>query len=147
MGISDGDLTIGENVMASIHHQTFIAADPDAVWSAARDVGRLHDRLVPGFVTATEMLAGEGAPVRRVTFVNGQVFDETIVSIDDARRRLVWSIKAFEHHNGVLTIAAAADGTDVTWTADLLPDALAEQVSPAMAHGLAMMKAHFEGSR
>jgi hypothetical protein len=140
-------LTIGENVMASIHHQTFIAADPDEVWSAARDVGRLHDRLVPGFVTATEMLAGEGAPVRRVTFVNGRVVDETIVSIDDAARRLVWTIKEFEHHNGVLTVAAAADGTHVTWTADLLPDALAEQVSPAMAHGLAMMKAHFEGSR
>lgn len=133
--------------MASIHHQTFIAADPDAVWSAARDVGRLHDRLVPGFVTATEMLPGEGAPVRRVTFVNGQVFDETIVSIDDDARRLVWTIKAFEHHNGVLTVAAVSDGAQVSWTADLLPDALADQVSPAMAHGLAMMKAHLEGSR
>jgi hypothetical protein len=140
-------LTIGENVMASIHHHIVIAADPDEVWSAARDVGRLHDRLVPGFVTATEMLPGEGAPVRRVTFVSGQVFDETIVSIDDVARRLVWTIKAFEHHNGVLTVAAAADGTHVNWTADLLPDSLAEQVSPAMAHGLAMMKAHLEGSR
>lgn len=133
--------------MASIHHQIFIAADPDAIWSAARDVGRLHDRLVPGFVTATEMLLGEGAPVRRVTFVNGRVVDETIVSIDDAARRVVWAIKEFEHHNGALTVAAAADGAHVTWTADLLPDSLAEQVSPAMAHGLAMMKAHFEGSR
>ena len=133
--------------MASIHHQTFIAANPDEVWNAARDVGRLHDRLVPGFVTATEMLAGDGAPVRRVTFVSGQVIDETIVSIDDVARRLVWTIKAFEHHNGVLTVAAAADGAHVTWTADLLPDSLAEQVSPAMAHGLAMMKAHFEENR
>ena len=44
-------------------------------------------------------------------------------------------------------VRAAADGAHVTWTADLLPDSLAEQVSPAMAHGLAMMKAHFEGSR
>jgi hypothetical protein len=133
--------------MASIHHQTFIAADPDEVWSAARDVGRLHDRLVPGFVTATEMLAGEGAPVRRVTFANGQILDETIVLIDDAARRLVWTIKAFEHHNGVLTVAAAPGGAEVRWVADLLPDALAEQVSPAMAHGLAMMKAHLERRR
>jgi len=133
--------------MASIHHQTFIAADPDAVWSAARDVGRLHDRLVPGFVIATEMLPGEGAPIRRVTFANGRVVDETIVSIDDAARRVVWTIKEFEHHNGALTVAAAPGGTHVAWIADLLPDALAEQVSPAMAHGSAMMKAHFEGSR
>ena len=133
--------------MASIHHQTFIAANPDEVWNAARDVGRLHDRLVPGFVTATEMLPCEGAPVRRVTFVNGQVFDETIVSIDDDAQRLVWTIKEFEHHNGVLTVTAAADGTHVAWIADLLPDALVDQVSPAMAHGLAMMKAHFEENR
>jgi len=133
--------------MASIHHQISIAADPDAIWSAARDVGRLHDRLVPGFVTATEMLPGEGAPVRRVTFVNGRVVDETIVSIDDDARRVVWAIKEFEHHNGALTVAAAPGGAQVTWIADLLPDALADQVSPAMAHGLAMMKAHFEGGR
>ena len=133
--------------MASIQHQIFIAADPDAIWDAARDVGRLHDRLVPGFVTATEMLSGEGAPVRRVTFVNGRVVDETIVSIDDGARRVVWAIKEFEHHNGALTVAAVAGGAQVNWVADLLPDALREQVSPAMAHGLAMMKAHFEGSR
>ena len=132
--------------MASIHHEIFIAADPDAIWSAARDVGRLHDRLVPGFVTATEMLAGEGAPVRRVTFINGRVVDETIVSIDDDARRVVWAIKEFEHHNGVLSVAAAPDGTQVTWVADVLPDELADEVSPAMAHGLAMMKAHFEGN-
>jgi len=132
--------------MASIHHQIVIAADPDAIWNAARDVGRLHDRLVPGFVTGTEMLPGEGAPVRRVTFVNGRVVDETIVSIDDAARRLVWTIKEFEHHNGVLSVAAAPDGASVSWVADVLPDALADQVSPAMAHGLAMMKAHFEGA-
>jgi hypothetical protein len=131
--------------MASIHHQIVIAAEPDDVWSAARDVGRLHDRLVPGFVADTEMLAGEGAPVRRVTFANGRVVDETIVSIDDAARRLVWAIKAFEHHNGALTVMAAPGGAQVTWVADVLPDALADQISPAMFQGLAMMKAHFEG--
>ena len=133
--------------MASIHHRIFIAADPDEIWNAARDVGRLHDRLVPGFVAGTEMLTGEGAPVRRVTFVNGRVVDETIVSVDDAARRVVWAIKEFEHHNGALSIATAPGGAEVVWIADILPDALADQISPAMAHGLAMMKAHFEGNR
>ncbi len=130
--------------MASIHHESFIAADPDMIWDAARDVGRLHDRLVPGFVTATEMLASDGPPVRRVTFANGMILDETIVSVDDARRRLVWAIKAVEHHNGVLTIAQAPGGARVTWTADVLPDALADQFGPAMEQGLALMKAHLE---
>ncbi len=130
--------------MASIHRDIFIAADPTAIWDAARDVGRLHDRLVPGFVTATEMLAGDGAPVRRVTFASGAVVDEAIVSIDDARRRLVWTVTAFDHHNGVLEVADAEGGACVIWTADLLPDALAEQVAPMMEQGLALMKAHLE---
>ncbi|MBJ7441449.1 MAG: SRPBCC family protein [Sphingopyxis sp.] len=130
--------------MASIHHEIFIAADPGTIWDAARDVGHLHDRLVPGFVTATEMLEGDGAPVRRVAFANGMIVDETIVSIDDARRRLVWAIKAVEHHNGMLTIADAPGGARVTWTADVLPDALVAQFGPAMEQGLALMKVHLE---
>lgn len=130
--------------MASIHQEVCIAADPDTVWDAAREIGRLHDRLVPGFVANTEMLDGEGAPVRRVTFANGAVADETIVSVDDARRRLVWAIKAFEHHNGVLQVLEAPEGTRVIWTADLLPDSLVARVSPMMAQGLACMKTHFE---
>ena len=131
--------------MASIHHEIFIAAAPEAIWRAARAVDRLHDLLVPGFVTATEMLEGEGAPVRRVTFANGHVVDEAIVSVDDDRRRLVWTVMQFEHHNGVLTVAEAEGGARVHWTADLLTDALAATVSPMMAQGLAIMKAHFEG--
>jgi len=131
--------------MASIHHDIFIAASPEAIWRAARAVDRLHDLLVPGFVTATEMLDGEGTPVRRVTFANGQVVDEAIVSVDDERRRLVWTVRQLEHHNGVLTVAEAEGGARVRWTADLLPDAFAETVSPMMAQGLAIMKAHFEG--
>jgi len=130
--------------MASIHHETFIAVDPGTVWDAARAVGHLHDRLVPGFVTATEMLGGDGPPVRRVTFANGNILDETIVAVDDARRRLVWAIKAVEHHNGVLTVAEAPGGACVSWTADVLPDALADQFGSAMAQGLALMKAHLE---
>jgi hypothetical protein len=132
--------------MASIHHHIFIAAPADAMWTAVRAVDRLHDLLVPGFVAATEMLDGEGAPVRRVTFANGHVVDEAIVSVDDARRRLVWTVKQFEHHNGVLTVTEAEGGARVSWTADLLPDALASTVSPMMAQGLAIMKAHIESA-
>lgn len=130
--------------MASIHEHIFIAAPAAAIWDAARDVGRLHDRLIPGFVVGTDMLPTEGAPVRRVTFADGQAVDETIVSIDDERRRLVWTVNQFEHHNGVLTVTEATGGAIVTWTADLLPDALAPQVQPMMAQGLACMKAQLE---
>ncbi len=111
-------------------------------------VDRLHDLLVPGFVVATEMLEGEGAPVRRVTFANGHVVDEAIVSIDDdapppgldrqAVRASQWRADGRRRHEG---------GAQVRWTADLLPDALAGQVSPMMAQGLAIMKAHLEGAK
>jgi hypothetical protein len=130
--------------MASIHHDIFIAAPPETIWHAARAVDRLHDLLVPGFVTATEMAEGEGAPVRRVTFANGHVVDEAIISVDDARRRLVWTVRQLEHHNGVLTVSAAEGGARVHWAADFLPDALADTISPMMVQGLAIMKAQFE---
>jgi carbon monoxide dehydrogenase subunit G len=130
--------------MPTIHLETMIDVPPSRVWDAARDVGALHDRLVPGFVAATEMLADAATPTRRVTFVNGAVADERIVSIDDEDRRLVWSIAGVEHHVGALQVFDAGEGTRVTWTADLLPDALAERFAPMMAAGLAAMKSHFE---
>ncbi|MEO6216081.1 MAG: SRPBCC family protein [Sphingomonas sp.] len=130
--------------MPAIHHQIHIERSPEFVWDAVRDVGALHSRLVPGFVTATEMLDGVATPTRRVTFANGAVADEVIVDNDDERRRLAWSIKSAEHHNGVMTVLDAEGGTLVTWTADVLPAELVERFSPMMAKGLATMKAHLE---
>lgn len=130
--------------MPAIHHEIHIECPPEFVWDAVRDVGALHSRLVPGFVTATEMLAGISTPTRRVTFANGAVADEVIVDNDDERRRLAWSIKSVEHHNGVMTVLDAEGGTLVTWTADVLPADLVERFSPMMAKGLSTMKAHLE---
>ena len=131
--------------MSTIHHEIMIELPADKVWDAVRDVGQLHIRLVPGFVVATEMLTDTVTPKRRVTFANGAVLDEAIVSIDDQRRRLVWSITSVEHHNGAMQVFDAEDGSRVTWTADVLPAELVETFSPLMAAGLATMKAHLEG--
>ena len=130
--------------MPSIHHEIFIAVPAGDVWDAVRDVGALHTRVVPGFVSMTEMVKDAKTPTRRVTFANGVVVDEVIVDCDDQRRRLVWSIKAVEHHNGVMTVAAEDGGSRVTWTADVLPVEMAARFEPSMAAGLAAMKAHFE---
>jgi len=129
--------------MPAIHHQIHIERAPEFVWDAVRDVGALHSRLVPGFVTATEMLPGVPT-TRRVTFANGAVADEVIVDNDDERRRLAWSIKSVEHHNGVMTVLDAEGGALVTWTADVLPADLVKRFSPMMAKGLSTMKAHLE---
>jgi len=55
------------------------------VWDALRDVGALHTRLVPGFVTDTSLQDG----VRTVTFGNGMVARETIVTVDENEHRVV----------------------------------------------------------
>ncbi len=71
--------------MASLYREIDLEAPADQVWDAVRDVGALHTRLVPGFVVDTQM-DGEA---RLVTFANGLVAREAIVSLDDERRRLV----------------------------------------------------------
>jgi hypothetical protein len=44
--------------MATLHNSVLIEASPDAIWDAARDVGALHSRLVPGFVVKTQLEGG-----------------------------------------------------------------------------------------
>lgn len=131
--------------MASIHKDILINAAPDAVWDAVRDVGRIHERLCPGFVINTEMV-DDGA-ARLVTFGNGMTVKEVIVDSDDARRRLVWTVESerLTHHNGVMQIFDAGEGRSrAVWTADVLPHAAAETVGPMMGMGLEAMKARLE---
>jgi hypothetical protein len=132
--------------MASIHKDILINAAPDAVWDAVRDVGKIHERLCPGFVVDTQ-LVDDGA-ARMVTFGNGMTVKEVIVDSDDARRRLVWTVESerLAHHNGVMQVEDAGEGqTRAVWTADVLPHAAAESVGPMMEMGLAAMKARLEG--
>ena len=69
--------TAGEMAMASIHKEILLAAQPEDVWAAIRDVGAVHRRLAPGFVVDCRLDVGGGARV--VTFANGLVVRELIV--------------------------------------------------------------------
>lgn len=131
--------------MASMFKEILINAPADEIWSAVRDVGALHTRLVPGFVTDTK-LEGE---TRIVTFGNGATLREPILSVDDGRKRLAWTIEGdfAKHYNAVMEVIAQGDKTKVTWTSDFLPHALAAQMSPMQDQGLATMKANFESKR
>ena len=109
--------------MASIHKEIRIDARPEDVWDAIRDVGAIHRRLAPGFVVDTKL----DGDARIVTFGNGMVVRELIVDIDDAARRLVWSVVGgpMTHHNASLQVFADGDGRSrVVWIADLLPNDL-----------------------
>lgn len=125
--------------MASIRREALIDASPDAVWDAVRDVGAVHTRVAPGFLTGCRM---EDAPLARVvTFANGIVARELIVDIDDAARRLVWSVVGgrMTHHNASMQLFAEGDRTRVVWIADLLPNELAGAIAGMIEQGLSAM--------
>jgi carbon monoxide dehydrogenase subunit G len=132
--------------MASIHRDIHIDAPADALWDAMRDVGALHTRLVPGFVTQCEM---DGDDARKIRFANGLEAREVIVTVDDALRRIVWSAAGgrLTHHNASAQVFDTGDGRcRVAWIADLLPDALAPAIAEMIQAGLAAMKAHAEAT-
>ena len=128
--------------MASIRTEIFIEAPPQFIWDAARDVGALHTRLVPGFVTDTRL----DGDARIVTFASGLVARERIVDVDDEGRRLVWSVVDGKptHHNGALQVFAEGEGSRVVWIADLLPNELARPIGAMMEHGMTAMKRAME---
>jgi hypothetical protein len=130
--------------MATIRSEIKTRARPTDVWSAIRDVGALHTRLVPGSVTDTKLEPG----ARIVTFVNGTVLREPIVTLDDAARRLVWTHEGgrAKHYNGALQVTELADGvTSVVWTADFLPDDIDGYMSQAIKAGMAAMQQSLDG--
>ena len=132
--------------MASIHREVRIQADPETVWDALRDVGALHQRLAPGFVTDVRL--EEGARV--VTFGNGLVARELIVDVDDEARRLAWSVVGgrMTHHNASAQVFPDGEGgSRFVWIADLLPHAVAPGVAGMMEQGLAVIKRTLERGR
>jgi carbon monoxide dehydrogenase subunit G len=129
--------------MASIRKEFPIDARPEDVWSALRDVGALHTRLVPGFVVDTRL--EEGA--RIVTFGNGMVARELIVAIDDEARRLVWAVVGgrFTHHNASAQVFADGEGRSrFVWIADLLPDEIAGDIRALIEQGSAVIRKTLE---
>jgi hypothetical protein len=124
--------------MATIRREIRTTAAPDAVWDAIADVGALHTRLVPGFVVDTRLEGGS----RIVTFGNGMVIEEPIVTVDAAERRLVCGAKggSLSHYNGAVQVFAEATGCRVVWTADFLPHEATAVVGPMIEEGMRVMK-------
>jgi carbon monoxide dehydrogenase subunit G len=132
-------LIFEELAMASIRKEISTSARPADVWDALRDLGALHTRLVPGFVTDTRLEPG----ARIVTFGNGMVLREVIVAVDESQRRVVWSATggSMTHHNGSAQVTTDASGeAKVVWVADLLPDEVAPAIEAMMEQGMAVMK-------
>ena len=131
--------------MATIQSEIEIARDKSFVWDAIRDVGAIHRRLVPGFVVDCK-LEGDS---RIVTFANGMVVREVIVTVSDQTCRHAWSAQGepFTHHNASIQVfAEGAARCRVVWIADLLPNEVADTVEKMMLQGLGVMKLTLEAS-
>ena len=126
--------------MASICKHIVTKARTDDVWSAIRDVGALHTRLVPGFVTDTRLERG----ARIVTFGNGMVLREPIIAVDDKARRTRLVCRGCTLHTLQRVTSGLrrgrrrlARGMDC----DFLPDEIASNQHAAMDAALQVMKA------
>ena len=127
--------------MASIRKEFHLNAAIEDVWDALRDFYAVHERLAPGFLTALERQPG----ARVLTFANGSVAREVLVSIDDDHRRLVYTIPSdrLEYHGASAhALPDGKAGCRFVWITDVLPDAMAPHISAQMDEGVkAMVKA------
>jgi len=129
--------------MASIHEEISLKASPEAVWDVVRDVGQVHTRFAPGFVVDVTMGEGE----RTVTFANGFVAREVFVDLDEAARRLAYSVRSerLSHHHASFQVLAEGVGSRLVWIADVLPHDAAAGVGTMMADGIVVVKAALGG--
>ena len=132
--------------MATVYKEIEIEAPTEQVWDALADFGALHTRLVPGFVTDTELVGD----TRKVTFFTGAVASERLVGVDEGAHRLAYTVTdgpfGAEHHHASAQVLPAGEGRSrFVWITDVLPDELATPTAGLMQRGLATMKATLEG--
>jgi hypothetical protein len=128
--------------MASIYKEISLAASSESVWDVVRDVGAVHTRFAPGFVV--DVVMEDGA--RMVTFGNGLVAREVIVTVDEDHKRLAYSVRSerLSHHNASFQVIPDGAGCRLVWIADVLPDPASETVDAMMTAGIAAAKAALE---
>jgi carbon monoxide dehydrogenase subunit G len=124
--------------MATLKREIPVGAGPAPVWQALRDFGQVHTRVAPGFLTDLRMDKSD----RIVTFFNGLVARERLVTTDDEACRLVYAVVEGRpsHYNAAVQVFPEGDGSRVVWTIDLLPDELAPTVGAMMDEAAGTMK-------
>lgn len=132
--------------MGTLTKDIKVRAPADYVWAAVRDFGALHQRVVPGFVVDC-VVEGDD---RIITFAVGAVARERLVTLDDERRRLVYSVVesqlGFTHYQGSVEVvdAASGEGCTIVWTTDFLPEEPGPIVDALMTEGAAAMERTFD---
>lgn len=131
--------------MATNRREQALDVPATKVWGAVRDFGQVHTRVAPGFLTGLELDKGD----RVITFFNGLVARERLVTLDDAAMRLVYAVVEGRptHYNGSIQVMADGDNKcRLIWTIDLLPDELGPVVGGMMDHAAPFMKKALEAA-
>ncbi|CAN5730719.1 hypothetical protein BH11PSE3_BH11PSE3_12220 [soil metagenome] len=124
--------------MATLRKEFPVASGAAAVWQKLRDFAEVHTRVAPGFLTDLAMDKGD----RVVTFFNGLVARERLVTLDDENCRLVYAVidGQASHYNAAVQVFADGDASRLVWTIDLLPDALAPAIGGLMDAAAKVMR-------
>lgn len=131
--------------MATLRKEIAITNGATAVWHVLRDFGQVHTRVAPGFLTDLKIDKGD----RVLTFFNGMVARERLVTLDDETCRLVYAVidGQASHYNAAVQIFPEVDGRSrLVWQIDLLPDELAPAIDGLMDQATGVMKKTLEAA-
>jgi hypothetical protein len=129
--------------MASIYRDVAIDQDAGSAWTALRQ-----------FENAAELFAGVlvdcrcTGDVREVIFAGGSKLIEHLVTRDDSRRRLVYTVRneVYTHHNASMQILPDSTACRFVWVSDFLPKECAGTMEPLIDAGCRALKAYLERS-
>ncbi|HEV2442342.1 MAG TPA: SRPBCC family protein [Steroidobacteraceae bacterium] len=129
--------------MASIYRDIIIEKSANSAWEALRRYDAAA-QLFAGVLVECRCTGN----VREVTFANGAKITEHLVTCDDSRRRLVYTVRheAYAHHSASMQIVPDPAGCRFIWVSDFLPDELSAKVGPLMDAGCQALKNHLERS-
>ena len=129
--------------MATLRREIAVASGATSVWQKLRDFGQVHTKVAPGFLTDLKMDKGD----RILTFFNGMVARERLVTADDQAHRLVYSVvegQASHYNAAVEVVPESKDKSRLVWTIDLLPNELAPVIGGMMDQATGVMKKTLE---
>lgn len=127
--------------MATLKRDILVASGTEPVWQKLRAFDQVHTAVAPGFLTNLTMDKAD----RIVTFFNGLLARERLVTLDDDNCRLVYAVVdgRASHYNAAVQVFPEGDGSRVVWTIDLLPDELAPAIGGMMDQAVKVMRKAF----
>jgi hypothetical protein len=130
--------------MATLRKELELKTPASRAWDALADFHAVDKRVAPGFLTQSQA----DGDARVVTFANGTVAREMLVSSDDASQRLVYAIsnERLKHYNAAVQVFAEGDARcRFVWTVDILPNEMAGYIGTQMDAALQVIKPTLEG--